>query len=130
MREVRQRTLAKLDEQAKEYAERVAELERAEEERAAVLDARGAERVARAEELLSAAKRDFAEAEAAVERCEEEAHARAAEILAVARAEEERVARETERILREHGQCWDDVQAQMDQVRSSLTALTGRATTE
>ncbi|MBK3647358.1 cellulose-binding protein, partial [Streptomyces sp. MBT33] len=55
----------------------------------------------------------------------EEARARAAEILAEARLQEERIARETERVLREHGERWDDVQAQMDFVRSSLTALTG-----
>ncbi|MDH6498702.1 hypothetical protein M2156_004921 [Streptomyces sp. SAI-149] len=33
-------------------------------------------------------------------------------------------------MLREHGERWDEVQAQMDHVRSSLTALTGRAATE
>ena len=47
--------------------------------------------------------------------------------LAEARMREDRVARETERVLREHGEAWDDVQVQMDHVRSSLTALTGRA---
>jgi len=40
---------------------------------------------------------------------------------------EERTERETERVLREHGARGEDVQAHMDHVRNSLTALTGRA---
>ncbi|MYT06372.1 hypothetical protein GT021_18225, partial [Streptomyces sp. SID5470] len=61
---------------------------------------------------------------------EEDARVRAAEILAKARAEEERIAEETERVLRKHAEHRDEVQAQMDHVRSSLTALTGTAATE
>jgi len=130
LREVRRRTAAMLAEQAKEQDERWSEAERAAAEREAGLDAREAERVARAEASLSEAKRAFAEAEESARRGQEEAHARAAEILAEARVREERTARETERVLREHGERWDDVQAQMDYVRSSLTALTGSASGE
>jgi hypothetical protein len=38
--------------------------------------------------------------------------------------------RDTERVLREHGERWDDVQAQMDNVRNSLMALTGQVALE
>ncbi|NUR64679.1 MAG: cellulose-binding protein, partial [Streptomyces sp.] len=34
------------------------------------------------------------------------------------------------RVLREHGERWDDVRAHMDLVRNSLTTLTGRAPAE
>ncbi|EHN72796.1 hypothetical protein SMCF_7779, partial [Streptomyces coelicoflavus ZG0656] len=64
--------------------------------------------------------------EAAVRR-QEEARERAAEVVAEARLCQERVARDTERVLREHGERWDELQAQMDSVRSSLSSLTGRA---
>ncbi|WP_328782214.1 cellulose-binding protein [Streptomyces canus] len=130
LRDVRQRTIGMLAEQAEEHAERWAEVERAEERRAAEADARGAERVARAEAALSAAKREFAEAEASAGPLEEDARARAAEILAEALVQEERIAGETERLLRKHAEHRDEVQAQMDHVRSSLTALTGTAATE
>ncbi|MFD8741155.1 cellulose-binding protein, partial [Streptomyces sp. NPDC059618] len=76
---------------------------------------------------LSEAERALAEAGESARLLQEEAHARAAELLAEARAREERTARETERLLREHGERRDDVQAHMDHVRNSLSALTGRA---
>ncbi|MFJ5301232.1 cellulose-binding protein [Streptomyces sp. NPDC088350] len=130
LREVRQRTGGMLGDQAKEHAERWAAVERFEEERVAAVDARCAERVARAEAALSEAQQAFAEAELSDRRRQEEAAERAAEVLAEARVREERVARETERVLREHGETWDVVRAHMDHVRSSLTALTGRAAAE
>jgi hypothetical protein len=119
-----------LADQATEHAERWARAEQEAEERAAALDAHHAERVARAEAALSEAKQAFADAEVGSRRLQEEARARAAEVLAQARVEEERIARETERVLREHGERWDDMQAQMDHVRNSLAALTGRAPME
>ncbi|SBT94792.1 hypothetical protein GA0115233_110226, partial [Streptomyces sp. DI166] len=79
---------------------------------------------------LSDAEQALAEAEAAGRRRQEEACARAAELIAGARVREERIARETERVLREHGERWDDVRAQMDHVRASLTTLTGQAVAE
>ncbi|WP_043684940.1 coiled-coil domain-containing protein [Streptomyces xylophagus] len=130
LREVRQRTAGMLGEQAKEHAERWAEAERFAEERAVALDAQCAERVARAEAALVEAQQAFADAELSDRRRQEEAGERAAEVVAEARVRAERVARDTERVLREHGETWDDVQAHMDHVRSSLTALTGRAAAE
>ncbi|MFI9152757.1 cellulose-binding protein [Streptomyces sp. NPDC053367] len=131
LREVRRRTSGVLADQHKEYAERWAAVERETEARAAALDARHAQLAARAEAALSDAGQAFAEAEASARRHQEEACARAAELLAEARLHEDRVALETERVLREHGERWDDVRAQMDHVRSSLTTLTaGRLPTE
>ncbi|WP_435847023.1 hypothetical protein [Streptomyces eurythermus] len=43
---------------------------------------------------------------------------------------EERIAQETERVLREHGDTWDAVQAHMDCARENLMTLTGRVVTE
>jgi cell division septum initiation protein DivIVA len=114
LREVRQRTAALLAEQEREHAERWAEEERVAAERVAEIEAWEEERVARAEVALSEAQRALA----------------GAEVVAQARLREDRVARETERVLREHGEVWDCVQAQMDHVRNSLAMLTGRAPAE
>ncbi|MFE8948116.1 cellulose-binding protein [Streptomyces sp. NPDC007856] len=130
LREVRQRTTGMLAEQSREHAERWAEAEREEVERTAELDARHAERVSRAETALSDAERALGEAEEYARRSQEEARARAVEILADARVREEHIARETEQVLREHGETWDHVRAHMDQVRSSLISLTGKAALE
>jgi hypothetical protein len=128
LREMRRRTAGVLADQQKEYAERWAAAERQTEARVVALDTRHAELVTRAEAALSDAKQAFAEAEEAARRRQEEAHAHAAELLAQARLHEDGVARETERVLREHGERWDDVHAHMDHVRSSLAALTGGRT--
>ncbi|MFI6562643.1 cellulose-binding protein [Streptomyces sp. NPDC050534] len=130
LREVRQRTAAMLTEQAKECAERWAEVEQLESDRMAGRDARGAERTARAEAELAEAERVFAEAQEYDGRCQEEARERAAEILAGARLREEQITRETEQVLHEHAERCGDVQAEMDVVRNSLTALTGSASGE
>lgn len=130
LREMRARTSGLLAEQEKEYADRWAGEERLAAEREVALDARHMERVAAAEAALSEAKRAFAEAEESVRRIDDDARVRAAELLAEARAQEDRIARETERVLREHGEEWDDVTSHMDHVRSSLTTLTGRAAAE
>lgn len=127
---MRLRTSGLLAEQEKEYAERWAEQERVVAEREVALEARHMEQVAAAEAALSEAKRALAEAEESVRRSDDDARVRAAELLAGARLQEDRIARETERVLREHGEEWDDVQAHMDHVRSSLTTLTGRAAAE
>ncbi|MCZ9344815.1 cellulose-binding protein, partial [Streptomyces sp. TRM76130] len=122
LREARRRTAGILAEQAGEHAARWAAAERQDVERAAAVEARAAESLARAERLLADAGRDLADAEESARRLLEEARGRAADVLAGARAYEERVARETERVLREHGERWDAVQAQTDQVRSRLSA--------
>ncbi|WP_043433621.1 cellulose-binding protein [Streptomyces pluripotens] len=130
LREMRQRTTGMLAEQSREHAEGWAAAERAEAGRAAAFDAWQAEQVNRAETALSEAKRALSEAEESARRCQEEARARAAEVIAAARVREERIARETEQVLCEHGETWDDVRAHMDHVRSSLITLTGRAALE
>ncbi len=130
LREMRLRTSGLLAEQEKECAERWAEAERLIAEREVALEAWHMERATAAEAALSEAKLAFAEAEESVRRSDDDARVRAAELLAEARVLEDRIARETERVLREHGEEWDDVQAHMDHVRSSLTTLTGRAAAE
>ncbi|MEU3979556.1 cellulose-binding protein [Streptomyces sp. NPDC026672] len=130
LREVRLRTSAMLADRAAEHAERWAGAEREEAGRTAAFEARYAEAVTRAEAEVSAAKRAFGAAEESARRTRHEAHARAAGILAAARLHEDRIARDTEQLLRDHGETWDQVQAQLDQVRGSLAALTGRAVPE
>ena len=130
LRETRQRVSGMLAEQAREHDERWAGADREEAERAAAFEARHAESVARAEVALSEAKRALAATEESARRCQEEARARAAEILAEAHLREDRIARETEQVLRDHGETWDDVRAELDHVRSSLTTLTARAALE
>ncbi|MFF3613472.1 cellulose-binding protein [Streptomyces sp. NPDC002580] len=130
LREVRGRTEALLTVQEQEHAARRAEAERAVAEREAAFDADHAERLARAEASLAEAGRALAAVEESDRHGQEDAAARAAELLAKARADEERIVRETERVLREHGERWDDVRAHMDHVRSSLMSLTGRAPAE
>ncbi|MFE9611981.1 cellulose-binding protein [Streptomyces sp. NPDC006012] len=130
LREMRQRTAGMLAEQAKEHAAVWAAADHEELELAAAREIGDTEAVARAEAALVAAQREFGAAGEVVRRYQEEVHVRAAEIVAAARAEEERIARETERVLREHGEEWDEMQAQMDCVRNSLTSLTGRTAWE
>ncbi|MFF4491382.1 cellulose-binding protein [Streptomyces sp. NPDC001544] len=127
LREMRQRTSGMLTEQTREHAARWAALEQEEVERSAALDALHAERTVRAQAALAEAERQLEEARASVGPCLEEAHARAAEILAEARVREDAIARETEQVLREHGETWDAMQTQMDDVRSNLATWTGRA---
>ncbi|MFJ4832235.1 cellulose-binding protein [Streptomyces sp. NPDC088747] len=130
LREVRRRTEGLLTEQEKEHAARWEEADRAAADREAALDAHHERQVERAEAAVVEARRALAEMEESVRHGQEDAEARAAEVLAEGRAREDRIARETERVLREHGERWDDVRAHMDHVRSSLTALTGRAPAE
>ncbi|MET8133983.1 cellulose-binding protein [Streptomyces sp. NPDC005251] len=130
LREVRRRTEALVTEQDAEHTARWAEAERADAEREAAFEAHDLERAARAEESLARAARVLAEAKESDRHRQEDAAARAAELVAEARVSEERIARETDRVLREHGERWDHVRAHMDHVRSSLTSLTGRAPAE
>ncbi|MEU7303660.1 DivIVA domain-containing protein [Streptomyces sp. NPDC007189] len=130
VREVRQRAAGMLAAQSREMAERWAGAEREEAGRVAALEARIAERMNRAETGLSDAGRALAEAEEYARHSQEEAHARAAEIIADARVREERIALETEQVLRAHGEAWDVVRAHMDHARSRLHSLTGRASLE
>ncbi|MFD5817738.1 cellulose-binding protein [Streptomyces sp. NPDC127038] len=130
LREVRRRTEAVVTAQEAEHAVRWAEAERAAAEREAASDEGGLEREERARESLARAERVLAEAKEWDRHQQEDAAARAAGLVAEARVREERIARETDRVLREHGERWDHVRAHMDHVRSSLTSLTGRAPAE
>ncbi|WP_191873585.1 cellulose-binding protein [Streptomyces filipinensis] len=130
LREVRERAAALEAELSRKQAERWAEVEREEAERIAALDARYADRASRADAALADAERALAEAEEFARRSQEEARARATDIIVAARMHEERLARETDQVLREHGDAWDHVQAHMDEARSDLISLTGRATLE
>ncbi|WP_239569882.1 cellulose-binding protein, partial [Streptomyces sp. G44] len=130
LRETRRRCEALLAEQEEEQAGRWEAAERELSEREAAADARDAELGAAAEARLAEAERVFAEAQEAARHRREDAQALAAEIVAGARLREERIGRETERVLRDHGEEWDEVRAHMDHVRGSLAALTGRAPAE
>ncbi|MBA4865364.1 cellulose-binding protein [Streptomyces sp. PSKA54] len=127
LREMRERTAGMLADLEKEHAERWDAAERDIAGGEAAADAHHDELTAAAEERLSKAERAFAEAEEAAWRIQEEAQTRAAELLTGARAREDAIGRETERVLRLHGEQWDEVRAHMDHVRNSLAALTGRA---
>ncbi|POX57105.1 cellulose-binding protein [Streptomyces sp. Ru71] len=125
-RALRQRTAGMLADQEKQHAARLAAADREAAARAEELDAEHARLTARAEEALAEAMQACADAEQAGRRRQDEARVQAAELLAEARLREEQIARETEEVLREHGERWDEVCAHMDRMRSSLTALTGR----
>ncbi|WDG30791.1 cellulose-binding protein [Streptomyces sp. CA-278952] len=126
MAATRDRTASVLAHQEQEHAERLkaAEAEMAAAEAAS--EARFAGLTERAEALLAEAGRDLAATQEVARHGQEDAEARAAELLAEARVREERVVRETERILREHEEGREEAQAHMAHVRSSLAALTGR----
>ncbi|MEU6482784.1 cellulose-binding protein [Streptomyces sp. NPDC046887] len=81
-------------------------------------------------ERLGAAERVLAEAAEQARHTDEDASARAQELLGQARLRAERVERETERLLREHEAAAEEMRAHMAHVRSSLAALTGRGTEE
>lgn len=130
LREVRERSTALLEEQEKEHAERREAAEREIAQREAEAQAAEDSLMAAAEARLSEAKRVSVEAEESARHGQEDAEARGAELLAAARVRDEQVARETERMLREHGEEWDEVRAHMEHVRSSLATLTGRAAAE
>ncbi|GHC62088.1 cellulose-binding protein [Streptomyces flavofungini] len=126
LRDMRQRTSGLLADLEKEHTERWEAAEREIAEREAEAEAHEASLVAAAEARLAAAERAKAQAEEATRHGQENAEARAADLLARARMREERIVRETERTLREHGERRDEARAHMDNVRSSLAALTGR----
>ncbi|MEU6243203.1 cellulose-binding protein [Streptomyces sp. NPDC047024] len=122
LRETRHRADALLAAQPGEHAARRSAAEHELTERAATLEANTAERQVRAEAALAAAKRALAAEKVRAPRIQELADARAAEVLAAALDHEERTARETERVLREHGEIWDEVRQQVDHLRDRLSA--------
>ncbi|MCX4629479.1 cellulose-binding protein [Streptomyces sp. NBC_01443] len=128
--EMRSRSDALLADREQEHVERWDAADRELAAREADLEARQAELEQYAEGRLAEARRGYAEAEESARHGQEDAEARAAELLAEARVQEERTSRETDRILREHAEAQDEMRAHMNHVRSSLAALTGRAPAE
>ncbi|OKK16716.1 cellulose-binding protein [Streptomyces sp. CB00455] len=124
--EMRRRSQALLAEREQEQAERWEAAERELATREAELEARHTELERAAQARLAQARRDFAEAEESARHGQEDAEAAAGEVIAAARVQEERIGRETERILREHAESQEEMRAHMNHVRSSLAALTGR----
>lgn len=130
LRVVRERTEGLLVEQEAKHAERWADAEREDAEREAAQDARQVELAERAEAAFAEARHAFADAEESAARLQAEAEERASALVAEARVREDRIARETDRVLREHGEQEDNVRAHMDHIRASLTSLTGNAPVE
>ncbi len=95
-------------------------------ERERAVDQRLGDLMARAERLLTEAQQAHADAHDAARRTQDDAEATAAEIVAQARATEERVNQDSDRALRSHEAHRDEIRAHLAHVRSSLSALTGR----
>ncbi|QES48624.1 cellulose-binding protein [Streptomyces venezuelae] len=130
LEEMRRRAEGLLADREAEQAERWEAAEREYAARAEELRVRGEELEAYGQARLTEARRAFAEAEEAARHGQEDAEARAAGLLAEARVREERIGRETDRVLREHAEAQEEMRAHMNHVRSSLAALTGRAPAE
>ncbi|MET7933834.1 cellulose-binding protein [Streptomyces sp. NPDC005322] len=130
LKEMRQRTATALAEQEREHAGRweAAGCELAERETAMIARITQLEEYTQAK--LADAKREYGMAEQAARLRQEDAQAQAAEIIAQARAREERLARETERTLREHVERREELKAHLEHVRGSLAALTGKPVVE
>ncbi|HZG03937.1 MAG TPA: cellulose-binding protein [Streptomyces sp.] len=130
LREMAERCEALLLAQEKKQAENSEELGRTLAAREAAVMARVAELTERGEALLERARREHAEAEETARRLQGDAEAQAAELLAEARLREQRIERETERVVRAHEQRREAVRQHMAHVRASLAALTGRGLDE
>ncbi|MCD9144517.1 cellulose-binding protein [Streptomyces albireticuli] len=130
LKEMRQRTAAVLADQEKGHAERWETAGREIAEREAALDVRIAAMEEYARNALAEAQRRYAEAEEAARHGQEDAEAQAAALISHARVREERVARDTERVLREHDERREELRAHMAHVRHSLAALTGKPVAE
>ncbi|MER5684301.1 cellulose-binding protein [Streptomyces sp. NPDC002205] len=127
--ETRRRTAAVLANQEQEHTERWKAAERELAEAEAAQAAHHDALTEQAENRLAEARRALAETEEAARHGQEDAEAQSTELIAAARVREERVVRETERILREHEEGREEVLAHMAHVRNSLAALTGRGAT-
>ncbi|MFD7661648.1 cellulose-binding protein [Streptomyces sp. NPDC059788] len=119
LRELEQEQTEQWEAAGRDLAAQEADLE----QRVAELEELGRAKVAEAERLL-------AEAEEAARHRDEDAEARAADQLAQARVEVERIERATERTLREHAERREKVREHMTHVRNTLAALTGKAPDE
>ncbi|QKV92892.1 cellulose-binding protein [Streptomyces sp. NA02950] len=130
LKDMRQRTAAVLVEQEREHGERWEAAGRELAERDSAMTARLAQLEEFTQARLADAKREYAMAEQAARLRQEDAQAQAAEIIAQARAREDRLARETERTLRDHLQRREELKAHLEHVRGSLAALTGKPVAE
>ncbi|OPF72197.1 cellulose-binding protein [Streptomyces antioxidans] len=130
LKEMRQRIAGILAEQEREHAERWEAAGRELAERDNAMTARLAQLEEYAQAGIADAKREYGMAEQAARLRQEDAQAQAAEIIAQARAREERLARETERTLREHVERREELKAHLEHVRGSLAALTGKPVAE
>ncbi|MEV8452647.1 cellulose-binding protein [Streptomyces sp. NPDC052095] len=128
MAETVSRTASVLAHQEQEHAERLKTAQRELADAETGQTARHDDLTERAEARLAEARRALAETEEAARHGQEDAEARAAELIAEARVREERVVRETERVVREHDEGREQLHAHMAHVRNSLAALTGRVT--
>ncbi|MFF3319218.1 cellulose-binding protein [Streptomyces sp. NPDC003035] len=128
--EATRRSATLLAGQEREQAAVREEAERVATARAAALDARHEELVISAEARVADARRALTETEEQSRHGQEDAEARAAELLAEARLHEERTERETERILREHEEAREEIHARMNHIRTALATLTGRPNPE
>ncbi|MGW6240683.1 cellulose-binding protein [Streptomyces sp. NPDC055094] len=130
LKEVRRRTQRVIDEQEQKQGEELAAAEREFADRDAASRVEHDELAAYAQLQLVAAQRAFSEAGEQARHGQEDAAARAEELLARAHADADGVGRETERLLREHAETREEMQAHMAHVRNTLAALTGRAPAE
>ncbi|WP_181143645.1 cellulose-binding protein [Streptomyces cinnamoneus] len=130
LKEMRQHTAMILAEQEKEQAERWDVAGREIAEREAAMDARVAALEEYARTALGEARRRYADTEEAARHGQEDAEAQAAAVIAQARVREERIARDTERVLREHEERREELRSHMAHVRHSLAALTGKPVAE
>jgi hypothetical protein len=130
LREVRRRTQRVIEELEQKQRDRLAATDREFADREAVLEVETDELTAYAQLKLVEAQRAFSAAGEQARHGQEDAQDRAAELMARARAGADGVARDTERLIREHDEAREVMQARMAHVRNSLAALTGRASAE
>lgn len=117
------RMLAGLDEERRGRAEA---LERELAEREATVEGRIGELAGRTERRYEEARRELSEAQRLARQWQDAADVRAAELLAQARAREDRVRGEGDRELREHERHRDEIRSHLAHVRAALASLTGR----
>ncbi|MEV7421358.1 cellulose-binding protein [Streptomyces sp. NPDC091212] len=130
LKEVRRRTQRVIDDMEHKQGERLAQTEREFAERGAAMTVEHDELSAYAQVRLVEAQRLFSEAGERARHRQEDAQDTAAELMAQARVRAERVMRDTERVVREQEEAREEMRAHMAHVRSSLAALTGRASAE
>lgn len=130
LRDTTERCAALLESRQQEHAGAHDALTRELHARETTLETRLTDLDTRAQKALDTARRAHTEAEEAARHRQEDAEAQAAGILAQARAEATRIDRATDRVLREHAEAADELNAHMAHVRSTLAALTGKTEPE